>query len=120
MAALVNLPDFIKGDQWEGLTCGPVLVDGVAPAETLARVKMSFRDVNGILGYVLDSEVVSGAGLIVISNATTWTVSIGEQALPLEEGKWDYNLKFYRTGVTLPWTLLEGSITVKKGVPYDD
>ena len=119
----IVLNPHVRGDQWAGIgSIGPVTVDGAAPAEALARVKMHFRKVGDnskALGYGFDSTVTSGFGVIVIGNAATWAVSVPEQALPLAEGKWNWDMEFYRTGVTLPWTLFRGVLEVLEDFTFN-
>ena len=74
----------LEGDSWPGITVGPVLVDGVAPASNAASAKMEFRDEYGTLAHTFNSAVVSGQGLITIDDAATWEFSILKQAIGLE------------------------------------
>ena len=122
MAVEVQLNPHTKGDQWPGIAMiGPITVDGVAPAETLVRVRMHFRkagDASNAFGYGLDSNVVSGAGTITIDDAVNWNVIIPEQGLTLDAGMWNWDMEFYRNGVTLPWTLFKGVLEVQQDYTF--
>lgn len=111
----IQLPDHKRGDRWPGIeSIGPVLINGVQPAATLARVRMHFVRREDGLRYRLDSaagEVPNAP--IVISNATTWAVNIPEvQSFLAKNGEWDWDMEFYQAGKTAPLTLYKGKLTV--------
>ena len=99
----ISLADVKVGDRWVGVTIGPVTVNGDTPSQTLSRVVMTFR--LGATTFTLDSD----DGDITISDSATWEVEIPAQDsfLP-RSGKWQWELVFWRTGVTSPWTLYRG------------
>jgi hypothetical protein len=109
---ILFFPDHKRGDVWPGLTIGPIEVDGDTPAQTLARVRMQFR--KGSEVYTFDStNAADRNAAITISNATTWTGSIAETSSFLPSaGVWSWDMEFYRTGITDPWTLYRGTLLV--------
>ena len=88
----IKLPDCLVGDHWEGISIGPVLINGLQPTSILASCRMYFRDQTGGLAYGFKSVVTTGFGLITITNATTWMAQIPRQILPLVAGvySWDF------------------------------
>lgn len=118
MSGVVTLPSHKRGDRWPGLTLGPVLFDGVAPTDTLARVRMHFT--NGATRYRLDSDSTSTptrAAAITITNATTWEATTGviENGFLPKAGSWDFDIEFWVAGQG-PRTLVSGSIFVSQDV----
>jgi hypothetical protein len=107
----ITLPDWKLGDAWPSITFGPITVDGSTPAQTLARVRMQFRQRARV--YTLDSATGDRDAPITISNAATWVATIAELTTFLPTaGKWEWDAEFYRTGVAAPWTLYKGVLTV--------
>lgn len=113
-AQTITLADTKVGDRWIGIgTIGPVTVNGVAPGNALTRVVMTFR--LGATSYTLDTAGTSPG--IVISNAATWvaTIAARDTFLP-RAGKWEWDMEFYFSGATSPWTLYKGTLTVHDDV----
>jgi len=110
----ISLADYKVGDRWIGIaTIGPVTVNSATPGNSLTRVKMNFR--LGASTYTLDSSGDSPG--IVISNAATWVATIAaRESFLTTPGKWLWDLEFYQTGYTSPWTLYKGELTVHDDV----
>ena len=110
----ISLADYKVGDRWIGIaTIGPVTINGSTPGNTLTRVKMNFR--LGATTYTLDSSGDSPG--ITITNAATWTATIpARDSFLTTPGVWQFDIEFYQTGYTSPWTLYKGTITVHDDV----
>jgi hypothetical protein len=110
-SACFNFLDQKLGDRWVGMTIGPVLINAVAPAVTLDRVRIHFR--NGTLIYRLDSDATLRDAPITITTAATWLVTIPavESGFLPAGGSWNYDAEFTGTGQG-PVTLFKGSIFV--------
>jgi hypothetical protein len=110
----ISLDPHTEGDKWPGiLKIGPVLVNGEAPAEKLARVRMHFRDADGNLAYRLDSEEEQGDGPILIEDEDTWEAAIPEVAVfPLKAGDHSWDMEFYEGEDETPLTFYNGTLTV--------
>jgi hypothetical protein len=69
---------------------------------------------NSSLGHKLSSAPAAGEGSIIVSDATTWLLTIPEQFLPLAVGEW---LWFFKTvdADGDPRTLLKGTIKITSG-----
>jgi hypothetical protein len=111
-AETISLADYKVGDRWIGITTiGPVTVNSETPGNTLTRVVMTFR--LGTTTYTLDSSDSE----ITISDASAWTASIAARDTFLPRaGDWEWDMEFYQTGYTSPWTLYKGTITVHDDV----
>jgi len=107
-AQTVTLSDVKVGDRWIGIsTIGPVTINGVTPGVTLARVRLTFR--LGASTLALDSSGTSPG--ITISDAATWTATIpARDSFLTRAGKWSWNLEFWGTGYTSPYTLYSGTL----------
>ena len=105
-AEQITLSDYKVGDRWIGISAiGPVTVNDETPDNALTRVVMNFR--LGALTYTLDSAGTSPG--IVIDDAATWEVSIAARdSFLTRAGKWEFDIEFYQTGYTSPWTLYRG------------
>lgn len=117
----IDLPPHMRGDVWEGLAREtPILFNGVAPDYDLASVRMYFRNAkNGRFGYGFNSETTVGYGPITITNAANWEFDIAEQLLPLDVGRWKWDLETVDTnGITR--TLYDGVLTITQDQTYDD
>jgi len=110
----ISLKDTKVGDRWIGISAiGPVTVNGSTPSNALTRVVMTFR--LGAERFTLDSSGTSPG--ITISNAATWAVTIpARDSFLTRSGKWEWDMEFYQQGVTAPWTLYEGTLTVHDDV----
>lgn len=108
----VTLSDYKVGDRWIGIsTIGPVTVNDATPDNALTRVVMNFR--LGALTYTLDSDDSE----ITIDNAATWEASIpARDSFLTRAGKWEFDIEFYQTGYTSPWTLYKGTLKVHDDV----
>jgi len=113
----IKINEYYKGDSWSGLDIGPILIDGVQPLLTLASCRMHFRNADGALGYALNTVPTADKGTIVISNATTWEVTIPTQILDLIAGKWLWDFETTDSAGNV-LTLYKGSLTVKQDVTY--
>jgi hypothetical protein len=110
----IVLSDTKVGDRWGGVTAiGPVTINGATPGVALTRVLMTFRI--GASTFTLDSSGTSPG--ITISNAATWLATIpARDSFLSRAGKWSWNLEFWGTGYTSPYTLYSGVITVHDDV----
>lgn len=110
----ITLKDAKVGDRWVGIsTIGPVTVNGSTPGNALTRVVMTFR--LGAERFTLDSSGTSPG--ITITNAATWTATIpARDSFLTRAGKWEFDIEFYQTGYSSPWTLYEGTLTVHDDV----
>lgn len=114
----IDLPDHKRGDRWGGISSiGPVLINDATPAGELTRVRMHFVKTGGGI-FRLDSDASTTPDApIVISDAATWAVNIHEvQDFIPTNGKWKWDMEFYETGKTSPWTLYKGVIVVADDV----
>lgn len=109
------MPKHVRGDRWPGLTLGPILVDGAAPATTLARVRMHFK--KGTSVYKLDTDATDRDTAITITNATTWVATVPEieSGFLTTSGTWTFDIEFYGTGQGSS-TLVTGDIRVLEDV----
>ena len=114
----VPLPPHYAGDTWQGITIGPVTINGAAPASPADRVRMHFRDSSGALGYGFDSDVVAGMGLITILNATNWHAQIYPQPLPLTAGTWEWDIEIIRIDGQI-FSPYDGELKVKGDITHD-
>ena len=111
-AQTISLSDTKVGDRWVGIsTIGPVTINGSTPGAALTRVRMTFR--LGATALTLDSDDDE----ITIDDASTWECSIAavDSFLP-RAGKWVWDMEFYFSGATAPYTLYKGTITVHDDV----
>ena len=102
----VSLKDVKLNDRWIGIgTIGPVTVNGDTPGNALTRVRMVFRLGQSL--FTLDSA----DGEITIDDADTWKASIAamDTFLP-RDGLWSWEMEFFWSGATSPWTLFYGQI----------
>jgi hypothetical protein len=118
MSDRVTLPNHKRGDRWVGLTFGPILFDGNPPGNTLARIRMHFRQDK--LVYRLDTDGTSIPARnhpITIDNAATWTATIApvESGFLPSDGLWEFDVEFWATGEG-PQTLISGSIFITPDV----
>ena len=83
-AVEIGLGDHRRGDRWPGIaSIGPVTINGAAPVDLLARVRMQFRHVGGSKVFRLDSELGAPADAhVVIDDAASDPLS----PLPVVEG----------------------------------
>ncbi len=107
----IDLPATVLGDEWTGLSIGPVVVTGITQGN-LTRITMGFVGPISPVPYTADSNGL-GDALITITNAGTWEAIIAPVAsfLPAA-GEWKWDMKFYNTGNVTPITLYSGVITV--------
>lgn len=117
--AKIRLPFYVEGDRFDLIGgFGPVTltINGVeeAPSVPLEKVRLEFRDKDGNLGYLYSSDGVE-AGNIVITDANTWEGTFAaEDAFPLTEGCWNWDMEFYPQGYGAPYTLYKGVLRVLK------
>jgi hypothetical protein len=97
MSTPVNIPfePHYRNDTWDGVPIiGPVKINGLQPVVALASARMDFRSFGSkVLGHRLSTAPGVGEGTIAIVNAVTWEMTIPEQDLPLEAGRWDWDLE---------------------------
>ncbi len=76
----------IQDSKWAGIpSVGPVRPGGAQPAWPLARVEMVFGlqlPVEDASVFIISSAPTAGQGTLTIDDATTWSFSVPEQALP--------------------------------------
>jgi hypothetical protein len=111
-AETISLSDHKVGDRWIGIsTIGPVTINDQTPSPDLTRIVMNFR--LGSTTYTLDSA----DGDITIEDANTWEASIPARDSFLERaGKWQWDMEFYFSDATSPYTLYKGTLTVHDDV----
>jgi hypothetical protein len=115
--AFVELPPFVRGDTWSGIQIGPITFDNVAPTNALVSCRLHFRDKANKLGYGFSSISTVGYGIIVITDANTWEISIAEQSLPLEAGTWTWDFETTDSlGITK--TYIRGNIKISEDRTY--
>lgn len=109
--AEVTLEQHVEGDRFHGISAiGPA---SPTPANALTRVRMHFRDANGVLGFRFDSQEDLGNALITITNAATWTCTVPVvEDFPLTEGEWSWDMEVYEAGHEGPKTICTGTLTV--------
>lgn len=113
-----------RGDRWTDghRHFGPVLVDGVAPADPCLYCRVQFRQrKTGVFGYELNSAPVAGQGQITITDGAAYVFDLPSQELPLAVGSWDWDFETYTTAdhSDLPWTIWRGSIKIIEDVSHD-
>lgn len=98
-ADLGSVGTFTQGDRFVGMSIGPVLVNGLQPAGTLARVRCQFRRGSEVITFDSDAGE-SPDGLISIDDAATWEASIPETAdfMAATQGTWSFDIQYYETG----------------------
>ena len=121
---IISLPDHKRGDVWgdpEGnaVEFGPILINTVQPTNTLTKVRMLFRKRLGKSSerFLISTDATESPDApMVIDNATTWEASIAAiENFLSPAGVWEWDAEFFQDGVTTPWTLYKGTITI-----YDD
>ena len=88
----VNLPDHTLGDTWEGVTIGPIVIDGAAPAYPVVSCELQVTR-NGAVEYELNNAPGAGEGTVVINNAALWTFTVAPLILGVSEAakyKWRF------------------------------
>ena len=106
-----TLEDYKIGDRWIGISSILPTVNDQTPSNALTRVLMTFT--LGPTTFTLDSAESE----ITIDNASTWACSIAARdAFLVVAGKWSWDMEFYQTGYTSPWTLYKGTIIVHDDV----
>ena len=101
----IALSDTKVGDRWGGISSITPTINGETPGVALARVRMTFR--LGAATYTLDSADDE----ITIDDADTWECSIAARDSFLPRcGKWAWNMEFWGTGYTSPYTLYVGTL----------
>jgi len=103
----VSLADTKVGDRWVGISAITATINGETPGPALTRVRMTFR--LGQTEMVLDSDDDE----IVIDDEDSWEASIAarDDFLP-RAGKWSWNMEFFASGYSSPWTLYAGTLRV--------
>lgn len=100
-----TLADCTVGDRWVGISEITATINGETPGPNLERVVLTFR--LGQSTYILDSD----DGEITIDSADGWSASIAAQDTFLSRaGDWSWEMEFYPSGYTSPWTLYKGVI----------
>lgn len=79
-----------KGDDWEGLEFGPIIINEAVPENTLASCALEFKDADGVIGYRLSSDPQAGEGSLVIDDAVIWEITAPVQLLNLDTGDWNW------------------------------
>lgn len=116
------LPGHYQGARWEGLTIGPITIDGAQPALPMVTCWINFKRqvasrVPGEgIAYSLRSDDVEGSGTIVITDAATWSASVPEQDLPLDPGIYDWDFKVQDTSSLSYFPVYYGTITITRSV----
>ena len=108
----VTLSKYYHGDTWKGFKIGPVLFDGNAPTTTLVSCKLQFRDKYDNLGYEYNTVSAICKGLITITDAATWEVTVEPGILDLEKGLWYWDLETVDSAGTIK-TIISGKIRIK-------
>lgn len=110
----IGLENHTLGDIWSGiLSIGPITINGVTPAETLAKVRMWLRHTDGTLFKISSDGTETPDGVVTIDNATTWEAHVPEIAdFVTKAGVWSWDMEFWRTGAIGPETLFKGRLTV--------
>jgi hypothetical protein len=105
MSKPVNIPfeSHYRNDTWDGVpVIGPILINGLQPAASLVSARMDFRQpVSKVLGHRLSTTPGVGEGTVTIVDATTWEMTIPEQDLPLDAGRWEWDLETTDTNGTV-------------------
>lgn len=112
------LPVHTRGDHWDGMIVGPVLINDETPYFNIASCRMQFRDGEGNLGYELNSVPTAGKGTIDLTDPITWLVTLPLQALPLDVGKWYWDFEVTDTDGSV-LTLYTGTMKVIGDITYD-
>jgi hypothetical protein len=116
----IDLPDHKRGDTYQKLTFGPILINGATPESSLASCRLYFRDsTDSALGYKLVLDPGEGEGQIQISDAVNWLVIVPEQELDLDVGNWYWDFEATDSAGRI-LTLYDGVLTVTLDASYDD
>lgn len=109
--ATVQIPSHKRGDDWEGMTVGPI---SPAPASPCASCRLHFRKSGSdTLGFALSNAPSATEGTIQIVNAATYQFNFPSQKLNLKDGSWDWD--FETTAVSgRVSTWLQGTLVVSK------
>lgn len=121
----IKLHDHYKGDQWIGMSVGPILINGATPPANLASVKIQFKDEDDNLGQEFNTTGGAGIGDITIDDAVNWVITVPEQLLNLDAGAHVAGMKnskvWYWDFETIdangaPLTLYKGTIKVLEDI----
>ncbi len=116
----INLNDHLRGDTWEGLTIGPILVNGIAPVSPCVSCRIQFREKKLFtLGYELSSVPAMGKGTITIDDPNTWEFSALSQILPLEAGSWRWEFETVDSAGSVI-SFYSGTIKIVQDVVYGE
>ena len=105
----LNLSDYYKGDAWEGMSVGPIIMDNGGPSPeyptySCVSCRMHFRDAELNLGFALSSNPGVGEGTITITDDGTYEFDIPRQVLDLNAGTWEYDFETTDTeGMPITW-----------------
>lgn len=104
------LQRFVAGDHWPGIPSVQIKINGAAPPTALSSARLRFLNSGGPA-----VEIASPTG-IVITNPTTWLMTIPKQAVPgLTAGHWRWQLKTTdAAGVVATW--LAGEVEALESV----
>lgn len=117
----VELQSHTRGDTWEGLLIGPILINEAQPEYPLAQCRLYFRNEKGVLAYKLKStlgEEEEGGDLVIV-DANTWVIEAPEQLLPLKAGVYNWDFETIDSNGVVR-TLYKGTFTITQDYSYDD
>lgn len=103
----VNLTPVIQGDTWDGITVS-MSSTGTAFSDTLATVKMTFKDSSGTLALALSS---ASASEILITDASAWTFNVVGRVLSLAADTYSWGIETTDSGGVIK-TRLTGTLKI--------
>jgi hypothetical protein len=114
----ISLSSHLKGDTWEQLTIGPILINGAQPLAAAASCKMQFRNAAGVLGMTFSSSPGVGEFPITIVNAATWHFLVPATIIDLSPGSWlwDFQITDVNGVIITPYN---GKLTIVQDVTHE-
>lgn len=108
---------FVEGDTWGGIPSLTIRVDGTAPSDDLASVKMQFRTAPTSAETL--AQLSSAGGSITITSASDWEIEVPAQELLLYANRTPYFWALQTTDINgIVQTYLQGTIQVLPKLIY--
>lgn len=107
----VTLPTMVSGETWSGLSLAittPDLTD-TQFADSLSRVRMTFKNSSGTVELTLDSEE-SGEITITTATAYYWDFTVEPRVLSFDAGFYSWSIETTDSGGVIDKDLIAGTI----------
>ena len=107
----IAYPDTVTGETWAGLNFSIDSSDDTEFANTLSRVRMSFKNAAGTVSLTLDSNT---AGQITIDSATAyaWEFTVESRTMTLTEGWYSWAVETTDSESVKDKDFLAGTINI--------